>query len=486
MRKKAAKQFVKLSPKVSSHKGYKYFVNYTEEDFGKVEETEEKQWKRIKKIIEHAYENVTFYREKFDEAGIKPEDIKDREDFRKIPITTKKELRENFPDKLFAQNFREKEVRFTNTSGTTGRPTLLLQDKEDVNRKYAAKLRSREVYGTEIGDKVVRVTPNECQPAKKEGGGIKTVPDHFKELFRNPVNGFFAIAENFVKKFVHNKKVLEPIGVDSTKTFEKDVLERIEEIREEEPDILSIYPLYAYHLAKKIEEEELDPPKVGCIDFTGGLVTSEMKDLIEEAFQTKTFESYGGCEFGRVGATCIENRDKLHINQLHAYLEFVKPCGEPAEEGELANILTTGLSSFGMPLVRVEHGDVGRYYYERCSCGRDTKMVKVEGRIQSILTTENGFEPPEKVYNFFLSCEGVDFFRLEQKEDEAVLRLVTNSEFDEEEVKEFVGELLGQEVVVDQVEKLDSENSNKYMMVYSEMHHSFRPEQAREHDSEVN
>ena len=157
---------------LSGNKGWQYYQQYIQSEYGPVEVRRKRQWKKLIKLLHHAYYNVPFYRKKFDRAGIRPEDIKTEADFRKIPITTKRELRENFPYEVVAKNHSLKDLRFSNTSGTSGASLILVHDREDINYKYASKLRSRHLMGSEIGESVLRITSNECQPCLPNGTSI--------------------------------------------------------------------------------------------------------------------------------------------------------------------------------------------------------------------------------------------------------------------------------------------------------------------------
>ncbi len=487
---KLLKPFIPLFSKITGHKAWKYHKNYVKNDFKDKEKREEEQWNKLKEIINHAYENVPFYREKFDEAGITPEDIESREDLQKIPITTKPELRKNFPDKLIAKNYRNKKIRFTNTSGTTGRITKLVQDKDDVNHKYAAKLWSRKLYGVDIGEKVLRITPNECQPAKKEGKGFESLTDYFKEFLRNPTNSTYAVMEKIVKKTLHRKKTLPPIAENDTDIKEEVFEEYIRKIKKEKPDLLAAYPLYLKWFSEFIEENDLEPPELEKIDLVGGLSTENMREEIEKSFDAETFQNYGGCEWGRYGAECSHEKGWMHILEEHCYVEFIKPDGTNANDGELSNLIVTSLTNYGMPLIRVEHGDIGYYTDEKCSCGRTGRRMKVKGRIQSVIMDRRGIpHMPGKIWDAIHNIDGIDHFQLEQLDREKIsLKVVSEEGFNRSRLKEKIKEIINgvESIRIREVDKIESEGSNKYMLVKSSTHDDFRPLSIRKRESEIN
>ena len=155
--------------KFTSNRAWNYYHRYIESEFDPVEMRKQRQWEKMKKLIDHAYRNVPFYRRKFDNAGIRPDDLKDERDFRRIPITTKNELRGKLSEDIIASNYPSRNLRFSNTSGTTGASLILMHDHEDINYKYASKLRSRNLMGCDVNDSVLRIAPNECRPCLPDG-----------------------------------------------------------------------------------------------------------------------------------------------------------------------------------------------------------------------------------------------------------------------------------------------------------------------------
>lgn len=487
-----SKTLLPISSKFTKHKAWDYYRNYKNSDYIDSKNRKRRKWKSLKNIITHAYENVEFYKKKFEENDIKPKDITSWEDIKKIPITTKNELRNNFPDKLIAKNYKNK-VRFTNTSGTTGRPTMLAQDIDDVNYKFAAKLRSRNLYGLEEGYSVLRIAPNECQPVKKDGNRFESKSDYINEMLRDTKNSIYALLENSAKKMFYDKKVLYPIARNKIdENIENELSSRLKQIKKIEPDVLSIYPIYAYWLARYIEKENLSQPNVNVIDFTGGLSTDVMRKKIEQNFQTKTYQNYGGCEFGRYASQCnVKQQNSMHILEEHCHVEFIRPDETYANEKEMSNIITTSLTNYGMPLIRVEHGDVGWYMNKKCSCGRTSRLMNVEGRIQSIIfNDQNKIITPGQIYNILFN-EEIDYFKVIQKNSKRLTIKIVNlneNELNEEKLKRKFRGLLGKKVSVKfrYVNELKSENSNKYMFVKSNTYSNFRPESIRNKKSEIN
>ena len=131
--------------KVLSFLPYEYMQLKREQWLPK-EQLEELQWKRLKRLLRHAYENTVFYRERFEEVGIIPEDIKEKKDLEKIPFTTREDLRH--PELLIAKGFKRNNLKFSTTSGSSGRRTTTYFDKKAwLKGKILLKLRARIACG---------------------------------------------------------------------------------------------------------------------------------------------------------------------------------------------------------------------------------------------------------------------------------------------------------------------------------------------------
>jgi phenylacetate-CoA ligase len=193
------------------------------------------------------------------------------------------------------------------------------------------------------------------------------------------------------------------------------LLNYIKVIQEFNPRILSGYPLYLYLLAKYIQQNRILIPPVKGIDLTAGLSFPAMRQLISEQFSAPVFQSYGGCELGRVASSCAQSAGRMHILEEQCYMEFIRSNGEPAQPRELANVIMTALNSYGMPFIRYEHGDVGEYFEEPCPCRRTARLMQVEGRLQDLIITAKGKAiPSRQILELFLGHPGIKLFQLIQ------------------------------------------------------------------------
>jgi len=471
-----------LSYRLSKNKGWQYYQKYIDSEYHSLEDRKRRQWEKLKRILHHAYYNVPFYRRKFDEANIKPENVKTKDDFKKIPITTKRELMRNFPQNVIAKNYSLKNLRFSNTSGASGRFLMLANDHEDINHKYAAKLRSRYLMGVNIGESILRISPNECQPCLPDG----TSPSIglFSYLWTILTNKkyksqayYIFMEKKLVNPLLHRRKTLSPLGV---KLHNEDLRWYIEMIKKYNPRILTGYPLYLYLLARYMEENSISPFGCKVVDLTGGSSTKWMRDFIGEKFGAPVYQIYGSCEFGRVASECQQSLGLMHILEDFCYVEFIKNTGEEAKPKELANIIITSLTNYAMPLIRYECQDVGWYDLKSCGCGRTTKLMYVEGRLQDLIITNDGKVLTTHFFlEKFLNYPGIRLFQLLQyRGDRFEFRIVRrdNANIDTVRLKNILYELLGKRVQIEInfTDYIKPQPSGKYRLVRSSTYEKFR------------
>ncbi len=472
-----------LASRCTSNKGWDYYKHYIKADFDPVPLWRERQWQRLLNVLRHAYARVPFYRSKYEKAGVRLDDIKNEADFRRLPVITKKELRDNFPENVIADNFSLEFLRYSNTSGTTGSSLILVNDQDDINYKYASKLRSQYLMGCDIGDNIVRLTPNECQPCLPTGES----PDvgfykYLKMLLSRHKfkrQAYYIFLERYlINRFLNSRRFPPPLSPDLT---DKELFNYVKVIQEFKPSIVTGYPVYLYLVAKYIQENRISMPKCKCIDLTAGLSSSYMRGFIGEQFSAPVFQSYGGCEFGRVASSCEHDAGRMHILEEQCYIEFIKNNGEPARQGQLANIIITALNAYGMPVIRYEHGDVGEYFEEGCACHRTTRLMQVAGRLHDLIITSDGkLVPSREILEQFQGRFGIKLFQLIQHSNgEVDFKYVKESavvEINQDDIKMRLRMLLGDDVLINMqpLGFIQPAFSGKYRYVRSATYEPFR------------
>ncbi|MFW5934655.1 MAG: phenylacetate--CoA ligase PaaK [Halolamina sp.] len=340
-------------------------------------EIRELQAERLRETVERAYENVPFYREKLDEAGIEPGEIERVDDVRKLPTTTKEDFRDEYPDGLFAVDDDEL-TRIHASSGTTGKPKIVGYTDDDVDVWSEVVARSLAAAGTEAGDTV--------QNAYGYG------------LFTGGLGLHYGVEELGA--------TVIPIGGGQTQR-------QIELMVDLESDVFTCTPSYALYLAETAEEMGHDPRElpISTVVFGAEPCTDPMREEIEERLDVTGIDIYGLSEIIGPGVSneCHEAQDGLHVWEDHFLPEVVDPrTGEPVEEGEEGELVLTTLSKEALPVLRYRTGDLTTLDYAECECGRTmVRMDNVTGRADDLLIVRGVNLYPSEIEHAVLDVDGV-------------------------------------------------------------------------------
>ncbi len=335
------------------------------------------QLKRLQQTVERVYATVPFYRRKFDEAGVKPEDIKSLDDLKRLPFTTKDDLRENYPFGMFAVPLKQV-VRIHASSGTTGKPTVVGYTRRDIETWSELMARSLAAAGVTKEDII--------QNAYGYG------------LFTGGLGVHYG-AEKIGATVI-------PISGGHSKR-------QIMIMRDFGATVLTCTPSYALHLAEVAEEMGVDPKemnlKVGI--FGAEPWTEEMRRQIEETWGIKAIDIYGLSEIIGPGVSieCEEAQKGLHIFEDHFIPEIIDPdTGEPLPPGEYGELVITTITKEAFPVIRYRTRDITRLIKEPCICGRTmVRMDRVRGRTDDMLIIRGVNVFPSQIEEILISTKGV-------------------------------------------------------------------------------
>jgi len=310
------------------------------------------QLSRLRWTLRHAYENVPFYRHRFDAAGVHPEDLKSLEDLKKFPFTTKDDLRAHYPFGMFAVP-REQVIRIHASSGTTGKPTVVGYTRNDIDTWAEVVARSIRAAGGRPGD-IIHVS---------YGYG----------LFTGGL-GLHYGAERLGMTVV-------PMSGGMT---ERQVM-LIHDFR---PQVIAVTPSYLLAIADAFERQGLDPRRSSLeVGILGAEPWTEaMRREIEERFDMDALDIYGLSEVIGPGVAqeCIETKDGLHIWEDHFYPEIIDPAtGEPLPDGEFGELVFTSLTKEAFPVIRYRTRDLTRLLPGTARSMR--RMEKIRGRTDDML-----------------------------------------------------------------------------------------------------
>jgi phenylacetate-CoA ligase len=315
----------------------------------------ELQNERLQIVVNQAYSNVDFYRKKFDEAGLNPDDIKTREDLAKIPFTTRKDLMDNYPYGMFAVPLRDV-VRLQFPLGLHGNPIVIGYTREDL--KIWRELVARIMVAIGINEHdIIQVAFN---------------------------YGLFMGAIRF-------NQSAELIGAAVVPTSIASAEIQIRILQDFRSTVLASPPSFALHIMETMKQKAIDPRTLALkIALLGAEPWPEnVRKTLEENLGIKAYDIYGVMELVEPGVSgeCQE-RAGLHIFEDHFLPEIIDPQTgrnlEPGQEGEL--VLTT-LTTSAYPLLRYRTNDMTSLRTDPCSCGRTmARMSRVLQRSDHMLS----------------------------------------------------------------------------------------------------
>ena len=309
----------------------------------------ELQLQRLKKTIAIA-SHSPYYKKVFDEHAITPDSIQTLEDIRKIPFTTKADMRANYPFGLVAVNMREDGVRIHSSSGTTGTPTVIVHSQHDLDSW--ANLVARCLYM--VGIRKTDVFQNSSGYGMFTGG-----------------LGFQYGAEKLGALTV-------PAAAGNSKR-------QIKFINDFHTTALHAIPSYAIRLAEVMQEEGMDSTQTSLKTLVIGAEphTDEQRRKIEKLLGVKAYNSFGMTEMNGPGVAfeCME-QNGMHFWEDCYLVEIINPeTGEPVPDGELGELVLTTLDREMMPLIRYRTRDLTRILPGDCPCGRThIRIDRIKGR----------------------------------------------------------------------------------------------------------
>jgi phenylacetate-CoA ligase len=340
------------------------------------EDLEQFQLERLQSTINRVYRHVKFYRNRFDDLGLEPGDIRTKEDLEKVPFTTKDDLRENYPYGMFALPLREV-VRIHSSTGTTGKPTVVGYSANDVDS---------------WSEVVARIMT---------AGGV-TKDDVVQIAF-----GYGLFTGGFGLHYGAEKIGASVIPISSGNT--KRQLMIMEDYR---TTVLVCTPSYAMFLTEVLEENNIEPERLSLkYGLFGAEPWSErMRTEIEDKTGIIATDNYGLSEVMGPGVAgeCLE-KSGLHLNEDHFIPEIIDPgTGQPLPMGETGELVLTTVTREAMPMIRYRTRDITRLYEDQCACGRTLiKMDKVTGRTDDMIIFKGVNIYPSQVEEILFGVEGV-------------------------------------------------------------------------------
>ncbi|MHA1156760.1 MAG: phenylacetate--CoA ligase family protein [Candidatus Heimdallarchaeota archaeon] len=384
------------------------------------------QTMKLRKIINHSYTNVPYYRRLFNSNNIKPDDIKTKKDLLKIPPLTKADLRKYLMNDLLATNIPIKRRTPGRTGGSTGEPIQFFRDKkESQSWAAAANFRAMEWAGLKLGEKYFVFAGGSL------GGFLPSKPskrNRLKDYIVGSINfPSFEMSEEKLKKHVSEMK------------------------RNDKVHFLRGYPSALFILSKYLIENDLIIENITAISTTAEKLYDYQRNEIEKAFQCTVYDQYGCGEINSLAAQC-EKSDLYHVADEHVIVET------KSLDKKLNIARITDLDNYVNPLIRFENGDALRISNRKCDCTRSLSTIEsIEGRTHDfIVTTTGDLLAGEFFPHLFQSIKGIDqYFILQKSITELIVQLKPNEMFSQVEVdehiakiQEYVGKTMNIEVIL--------------------------------------
>jgi len=315
---------------------------------------EEIQLERLKHMVTKAYNNVPFYKKKFDEIGLKPEHIQSLKDVSKLPFTTKADMRDEYPFGLMAEPMKNI-VRLHASSGTTGKPVVAGYTKSDLDNWSTAIARIVSAAGVTEED-IAQVA---------FGYGLFT--------------GGFGLHYG-----------LEKVGATLVPISSGNTQKQLMLMQDFGTTALIATPSYAMYISEVIEEQGISKDKFklkyGLFGAEG--MSEEMRQTLEKRFGALVTTNYGLTEVVGPGVSGeCEFKCGQHINEDMFLVEVINPeTGEVLPHGEKGEVVITTLTKEAMPVLRYRTRDISYLIDEPCICGRTSmRLANIQGRTDDML-----------------------------------------------------------------------------------------------------
>jgi phenylacetate-CoA ligase len=385
---------------------------------------------KLHNTVRYAYREVPFYNKLYTQAGVEVNCVLKSGDITKLPLITKREFRMTPLQERTARNTDLNSCSLGSTSGSTGEPLTVLEDPYSAAYREGLMLRLLWAYGVRPGDRIARgryVSRGRVQGRLAERHGLWG---------------------RLRKRYVRQR-------------WFTDFEQQYRFLRESQANVLIAFSSYCKALARHCENSgrELNFKLI----ITGGdLLDGSTRKLISERFHANVYDHYGIEEVGGSIAWECPTHYGYHINAESLILEFVRD-GQPVRDGA-GELHVTCFHRRATPIIRYFTGDRARRVEEDCPCGRGLPLMReVEGRVLDYITTNEGAHvSPHQVLNTLTGVDGVEQFKVTQREDHSVeIRVVTTKSQTErtlQDVEERCKTLFGTGTPVDvvRVESMES------------------------------
>lgn len=401
------------------------------------------QKRRLRLLLQHAYNNVPYYHKLFKTRHLRPQNIRSIEELAKMPIISKEDFRDSFWE-FVSRNFQTYRPRLNSTSGSTGEPFRYYLGREATAIANAALWRGWGYAGYRFGDKMAVLA------------GLSLVPEK-----QSPFS-------QIISRTIFRKTKLPAINL------RRNILKQYaKKIMRFKPKFIRGYPSSLYFFADFLKEEGLDDIRPKDILTTAEMLFPYQRKLLEEVFHCEVFDGFGALDGGTTAFEC-EEHSGYHIAMEKTIMEFLDKNGNPVT-GERGRIIATDLYNYAMPFIRYDTGDMGVLSDETCQCGRGLPLMKeILGRTTDILKFKNGSILSGPSLTLIFKDFDIKQYQLIQRRDDSLsVKLIKGKTYTEEDtlrlhmiLRKNIGE--GVEIEFDFVDCIPTTEIGKWKLIISE------------------
>lgn len=325
---------------------------------------------KMKNMVVHAFNNTEFYKKRFIDFGISPQNIKSFDDFKKIPVLTRDDINQNL-DQLIAKNYRSNEIHYSTTGGSTGKATKFARNNTSLSIKKANEYRFNRFSDWEFGEKILYYWP-----------ALKDFSKNQKEY-------------SFKHKYLKRELMLYSGQLNGQ------VLNRHFDIfKKFQPDLIRAFPSSLQVFAEYLQSKNLKFGIKRGIYSVGEPLNKYQRKIFEDTFACKVFNCYVSRECGNIACECQQGQG-LHVAEDLLNLDIY----ESNEDG-YGDILLTDFCNFGMPFIKYKINDFTRFVESKCSCGRNFHLIEIDGARESdylISSLDSSFICPSAMVHYLLA-----------------------------------------------------------------------------------
>jgi phenylacetate-CoA ligase len=353
------------------------------------EELMDINWKKRKLIFKHAYNNIEFYRKKYDDVGLTPDDIKSEEDWDAVPPLTKEELKEHFGC-IKDPKVRNKDTYLSSTGGSTGVPVKVLHDKRFPSEALGWRMMSW--WGLKPG---------------VDGGYV------WRMTRTNKV------------KVLLNKLIWYPTKrtlLNASSMSEDAIGEFVKSYNKINPELLQGYVGAIHHLANFIYDNSIEVNSPKAVWLTSSPISTQQRHLIQKVFEAPVYDQYGCGEVYWLAAECSHHKG-LHIFADARHIETLDNNNKRTASFEKGKIAITDLENYAFPIIKYLNGDESRLIGHKCTCGINLPLMEpVKGRITDLIRMpDNSIIAGDYLTTIFDNYpDRINAFQIHQKKDYSI------------------------------------------------------------------